>query len=82
MVPMLRTIGSPIPAASSASAGIALATSRERATEAWVTIAPMVTELASTWMARRSAMPPRSTSVGADASRSLIDCTRLWPPAR
>ena len=79
---MLRTIGSPIRPASSASAGMAFFTSAERATVACVVIAPMVTLPASTLMPLSSAMPPRSTSVLLCDSRSFIAWIRLWPPAR
>ena len=79
---MLRTIGSPMPAASDASAGIAFFTSAELATAACVVIAPITTLPPSTLMPFRSAMPPRSTSRSDDESLSLIACTRLCPPAR
>ena len=82
MVPMLRTIWSPMPPASSASAGMAFCTSAERATVACVVVAPMVTLLPSTLMPFRSAMPPRSTSRSLDDRRSFIAWIRVWPPAR
>src|SRR5574337_113019 len=72
MVPMLRTIGSPMLPASAASAGIAFFTSGERATWAWVVMAPIVTVLPATVMPFRSATAPRSTSRSADDRRSFI----------
>jgi hypothetical protein len=71
MVPTLRTIGSPMPPARSASAGMAFCTSAERATVACVVIAPMVTLPPSTLMPFRSAMPPRSTSAFAGRQAQL-----------
>src|SRR5215831_7512608 len=78
---MLRTMRSPMPAASAASAGIAFFTSVEAATSAWRVIAPMVTFLLSTLMPERPLMVPRSTTVEGLDSRNFIVATRLCPPA-
>src|SRR5258706_2736897 len=79
---MLRTMRSPIPPASAASAGIAFLTAAEAATSAWRVIAPSVTALASALMPARSLMPPMSMTFEGFDSRSFIAAIRLWPPAR
>ncbi len=78
---MLRTIRSPIPAASAASAGIAFLTSADDATSAWRVIAPIVTALPLALIPFSSGISPRSITCPGFASRSFIDAMSVWPPA-
>ena len=81
MVPRLRTCGSPIWPATSASAGIAAATSDEFATASWTVIAPTVTAPPDTWMPLSSATAARSTTSEGCARRCFRVGSRVMPPA-
>ena len=77
MVPRLRTAGSPISPAASASAGHRSASSDEAASSAWVVSAPIRTRPSATLMPFSSSSRPMSMSAAGVASRSFRSGIRL-----
>ena len=82
MVPLLRTCGSPILPASTASAGIAPCTSADAATAACGVSAPISTASPSTAMPASAAIPARSIRSDGAARRCFIVGSNVWPPER
>src|SRR5215212_8488768 len=81
MVPLWRTAGSPIPPASSASAGMASPTIGEFATSACRAVAPITSERPFISMASSPSIWERSIRCGGLASRCFMTGTSVWPPA-
>src|SRR5713226_2620454 len=78
---MLRTCGSPISPASSASAGKFSCTTGESATSACRVMAPMTIERPRSSMPDRPSIKDRSIRLAGLASRCFMVGIRVWPPA-